>query len=139
MKWIKNFLILLLIGLPATGFAQNQTETGSESFTSLSNGGFQGLLADSLVQLVDVRTPEEALETGIIPGAVVMDYKGDDFDKEIATLNPEYPVAVYCRSGRRSKEAAKKLAALGFTVYELDHGILEWDGPKEAVKAGIHP
>ncbi len=51
---------------------------------------------------------------------------------------------VYCRSGRRSKEASEKLAALGYTnVYEFG-GILDWTGgivKKEVVteplKAGL--
>ncbi len=38
---------------------------------------------------------------------------------------------LYCRSGRRSKEASSKLAALGYTnIYEFG-GILDWDGEIE--------
>ena len=40
-------------------------------------------------------------------------------------------IFVYCRSGRRSKEASAKLAALGYTnIYEFG-GILDWDGEIE--------
>ena len=40
-------------------------------------------------------------------------------------------IFVYCRSGRRSKEASSKLAALGYTnIYEFG-GILDWDGEIE--------
>lgn len=83
------------------------------------------------VQLVDVRTPAEFAE-GHIPGAVNMDVNGAEFDTQIATLDAERPVALYCRSGRRSKLAADKVAKAGFEVVELDGGILSWEG--EVVK-----
>jgi len=35
---------------------------------------------------------------------------------------------VYCRSGRRSKEAAAKLVALGYTNVVEFGGILDWKG-----------
>ena len=35
-------------------------------------------------------------------------------------------VAVYCRSGRRSRTAADILVKKGFKVYNLDKGILNW-------------
>ena len=38
------------------------------------------------------------------------------------------PVAVYCRSGRRRKVAAEKLTDNGFSVTELDGGIISWKG-----------
>ena len=88
-------------------------------------------ISDSNVQLVDVRTAEEFAD-GHIPGAVNIDVKRDDFDELAAAgLDSGRPVAVYCRSGARSKVAAKRLAGKGFTVYELDNGFMNWDGPKE--------
>ena len=55
-------------------------------------------------------------------------------DEDIGAERPaELPdldqvIFVYCRSGRRSKEASAKLAALGYTnIYEFG-GILDWDG-----------
>ena len=41
-------------------------------------------------------------------------------------------MALYCRSGRRSKIAADKVASAGYKVVELDGGILSWQG--EVVK-----
>ncbi|MDE5890554.1 MAG: rhodanese-like domain-containing protein, partial [Bacteroidales bacterium] len=67
-----------------------------------------------------------------IPGAVNIDVKREDFDELAAAwLDLGRPVAVYCRSGARSKVAAKRLAGKGFKVYELNHGIMNWNGPKE--------
>ena len=41
-------------------------------------------------------------------------------------LNKNQEVAVYCRSGRRSRTAADILVKKGFKVYNLDKGILNW-------------
>ena len=41
-------------------------------------------------------------------------------------LDKTQPVAVYCKSGRRSRNAAQLLVKKGYTVYNLDKGILSW-------------
>ena len=42
-------------------------------------------------------------------------------------LNKDEPLFIYCRSGRRSANAAHKLKAQGFTeVYDLQGGIIDW-------------
>ncbi|MBR3847625.1 MAG: rhodanese-like domain-containing protein, partial [Alistipes sp.] len=41
------------------------------------------------------------------------------------------PVALYCRSGRRSKMAAERVAKAGYEVIELDGGVLSWKGALE--------
>jgi rhodanese-related sulfurtransferase len=41
-------------------------------------------------------------------------------------LNKDQEVAVYCRSGRRSRTAADILVKKGFKVYNLDKGIMNW-------------
>jgi hypothetical protein len=103
----------------------------TDSFVSQGNEEFAATISDSNVQLVDVRTAEEFADEHI-PGAVNIDVKRDDFDELAAAgLDSGRPVAVYCRSGARSKVAAKRLAGKGFTVYELDNGFMNWDGPKE--------
>jgi phage shock protein E len=75
--------------------------------------------------LVDVRTPAE-YEAGHIPGAVLIP------NETITTTRPQQlpdvnaPVIVYCRSGRRSADAARKLTAMGYTaVFDLG-GIIDW-------------
>lgn len=103
----------------------------TDGFVSQGNEEFAATISDSNVQLVDVRTAEEFAD-GHIPGAVNIDVKRDDFDELAAAgLDSGRPVAVYCRSGARSKVAAKRLAGKGFKVYELDRGFMNWDGPKE--------
>ena len=100
------------------------------SFRSVDAEQFAREIEREEVQLVDVRTAEEFAE-GHIPGAVNMDVNGVAFEAQIATLDTERPVALYCRSGRRSKVAAEKVVKAGFEVVELDGGILSWTGDKE--------
>lgn len=122
---MKHFFTLALAGWLFSGCCS------TEDFISQSNQDFAATISDSNVQLVDVRTAEEFAD-GHIPGAVNIDVKRDDFDElTSAGLDLGRPVALYCRSGARSKTAAKRLAGKGFKVYELDRGFMNWDGPKD--------
>ena len=103
---------------------------GGPAYHSVEREEFAAKLSEEGVQLVDVRTPEE-FEEGHIPGAVNIDVNGTDFEKKIGTLNPQEPLLLYCRSGRRSKMAAQKASKQGFQVTELEGGILSWQGPLE--------
>jgi rhodanese-related sulfurtransferase len=80
--------------------------------------------------LVDVRTAKEYSE-GHIPGAMNIDVNAPDFEEKIKVLDKKENVAIYCRSGRRSKIAAEKMTAAGFKVIELNTGFLSWDGAVE--------
>lgn len=80
--------------------------------------------------ILDVRRADEFAE-GHIPGAINVANEDivDECPAELPDL--EQVIYVYCRSGRRSKEASSKLAALGYTnIYEFG-GILDWDGEIE--------
>ena len=76
------------------------------------------------VILLDVRTQEE-FDEGHIPGAVCL-------PNEFITAEMPFPfekdaeILVYCRSGRRSAEAASKLRSMGFTKVFDFGGILDW-------------
>ncbi|MBP5229982.1 MAG: MBL fold metallo-hydrolase [Bacteroidales bacterium] len=87
---------------------------------------FSLLLKENEAALIDVRTPLE-YDEGHIAGAVNIDWNGDSF---VETVKAEYPLdkplALYCRSGRRSAAAAKKLVSEGYTVYNLKGGYLAW-------------
>lgn len=79
------------------------------------------------VQLIDVRTPEE-YEEGYIEGFQNIDYYSESFSQEIEKLDKSKPVIVYCKSGRRSADCAKKLKEKGFIkIYDLEGGIAKWE------------
>ena len=78
--------------------------------------------------VVDVRRLDE-YESGHIPGAVCIPNESIGSERPAELPNPNQILLVYCRSGNRSKQAAEKLAALGYTeVYEFG-GINDWTGP----------
>lgn len=76
--------------------------------------------------ILDVRTEEEYAE-GHIPGAILIpDY---EITQKAESILPDkdQKILVYCRSGRRSKNAAEALLALGYTnIWEFG-GIIDWN------------
>ena len=84
-------------------------------------------------QLIDVRTFKEYSE-GHLPEAILMDIKETTFDKMIESLDMTRPVFVYCRSGKRSMEAASIFEKKKFkVVYNLDGGIIAWKAKGKVV------
>ena len=62
-----------------------------------------------------------------IEGAILIDQGQSDFvEKARTTLPMEKKIAVYCRSGRRSANAAGKLADVGYKCINLKGGIIAW-------------
>ena len=77
--------------------------------------------------ILDVRRADEFAE-GHIPGAIHIANE-DIIDTEPEGLpDKEQTIYVYCRSGNRSKQAASKLAAMGYTHVIECGGILDWTG-----------
>jgi rhodanese-related sulfurtransferase len=95
--------------------------------------GFAELMKAPDVVVLDVRTVDEFKE-GHIKGAVNIDQAQSDFiEKTKATISTDKTIAVYCRSGRRSANAAGKLAAEGYKCVNLKGGILAWKEAKMPV------
>ncbi len=105
-----------------------------EKFPNLSADKFETLIEDPDVQLVDVRTVAEYTE-GHIPGSLNINALSDTFAADAEELlEKDRPVAVYCKSGRRSRNAAKLLVEKGFKVYNLDKGFLTWKELDKAIQ-----
>lgn len=129
----KSVMILLavtLILLSACGAAsQTATEvTTSAAYTQISSSQAMEMMGKEQNYIIlDVRTQEE-YESGHIPNAICVP------NETIGTSDiPELPdkgqlIMVYCRSGRRSKEAAQKLADMGYTNIVEFGGIIDWTG-----------
>ena len=85
-----------------------------------------GMMVSNETIILDVRTKEEYDERHIVNAKLL---PLDDIDSESAlevAPNMDEPVLVYCRSGRRSAEAAQILASLGYKqVYDFG-GIIDW-------------
>ena len=75
--------------------------------------------------ILDVRTPEEFAERHIEGAILIPDYEIGENAESILT-DKEQLILVYCRSGRRSKNAANELATLGYTNIKEFGGINDW-------------
>jgi len=84
-------------------------------------------MKDALI--IDVRTPGE-INQGFISGTKIFaDISSSDFDHSIQKLDTSRTYIVYCRSGARSRAAADKMLAMGFShLYNLKGGILAYEG-----------
>ena len=129
---MKKFLTCLLavLGLNTACGQQNQRSLaeGKSNFENTDVQGFAELIADTNVVVLDVRTAAEFAE-GHIQGAVLIDQGQSDFvEKAKATLPTDKTIAIYCRSGRRSANAAGRLADVGYKCVNLKGGIMAWQG-----------
>ena len=89
------------------------------------------MMASQEVVVVGVRTREEH-ESGHIENAVLVPNESIGSEMPEALPDKEATLLIYCRSGRRSKEAAQKLLSLGYqNVYDFG-GVIDW--PYELVK-----
>ena len=106
-----------------------------QSFNSVDVTEFAKVIKAKSVIILDVRTAEEYAD-GHIKGAKNIDVLKDSFGKEaLKALPKDKTIALYCRSGRRSKTAAEILSKKGYKVIELNTGYLGWtDAGKETVK-----
>ena len=125
MKYILILLTALLLG----GCAAQPTEKAS--YRQISMEEAVTMMAEETDYIIlDVRRADE-YASGHIPGAIHV------ANESIGTAEiPELPdknqlILVYCRSGNRSKQAARKLVALGYTNIVEIGGILDWTGEIE--------
>jgi len=82
---------------------------------------------DSTILLLDVRTAGEFTgESGPLADAVNIPV--EDLARRVRELDARKGALIiaYCRSGRRSRNAASLLSAEGFRVLNMEGGILSW-------------
>ena len=117
---MKKFFMCMLATLGLT------TACAQQNFENVDVQGFAKLLTDTSVIVLDVRTSSEYAE-GHIQNSILIDQGQSDFvEKAKATLPLDKKIAVYCRSGRRSANAASRLAEVGYKCVNLKGGIMAW-------------
>ena len=99
----------------------------TNKFKTVDVAEFAKAVADTSYVVLDVRTPAEHAE-GHIPGTHFnIDVLEDSYTElALKTLPKGKLVALYCRSGNRSKKAARILAENGYQVLELGTGFRGW-------------
>ena len=104
-----------------------------------SSSGYRQISMDEAVKMMkdekdyiilDVRRPDEYAE-GHIPGAINVPNEEIGAADIAALPDKSQLILVYCRSGRRSKEASEKLVKLGYTNIVEFGGILDYKGEIE--------
>lgn len=97
-------------------------------YVSLRVNDFAEKISNPDVVVIDVRTAEEYKE-GYLSGAVNIDWLSGHLPEQVMAQLPnrDQKLALYCRSGRRSKAASEALGNLGYKyIFELEGGYLAW-------------
>lgn len=104
-----------------------------QNFESLDVEAFEKVISDTSVVRLDVRSIDE-YASGHIAKAINIDVMKDDFKTKATSLLPkDKTIALYCRSGRRSKKAAGILVENGYKVIELNSGISGWTNARKEI------
>jgi len=125
-KW---FCLVLFFPLLFTACAAKPPEKGVYQKISPEEAK-QMMDSDAAYILLDVRTEEEFAEGHIAGAILIPDY---ELAEHAASELPDKSarILLYCRSGRRSANAANLLIELGYTnVYDFG-GILDWPYDRE--------
>ena len=127
---MKKLIPILLSALMFTGCAgtsNNQTNT----YRQISMDEAVTMMAKETGYIIlDVRRADE-FAAGHIPGAINVANESIGMDEIPELPDKNQLIMVYCRSGRRSKEASEKLMKLGYTNIVEFGGILDWKGEIE--------
>ena len=151
MKWrdkmkIRKIALLTMVGvISVLGFScsksgnekgtlamSKEVKVGKKAeYKKITSDEAKKMMETQKVIVVDVRTLEEYNE-GHIPNAISVPLETIENEAEAKLKNKDALILVYCRSGRRSREAALKLIEKGYTNVIDFGGIKDWNG--EVVK-----
>ena len=122
------FVLLFCVSACSTNEKKATAPGANKAYTQISQDAAKDMiLKDSRLVIVDVRSKGE-YEEGHIPGALLIPNESINDRKPELLPDMNQVILVYCRSGNRSKQAAQKLANMGYKkVYEFG-GINTWNG-----------
>ena len=121
--------LLLLTGCAHAPAPQQAAEEKAEpSWVQIDQETAKRMMeADDGHVIVDVRRQDE-YDAGHIPGAILIPNESIVDERPAQLPDLEQVILIYCRSGNRSKQAAQKLADMGYlNIYEFG-GITTWTG-----------
>ena len=124
-------LLILAVSLFLAGCMVTKTSETSGSYKTISSTEAQQMIEDNKdAFILDVRTAAE-YESGHIPNAINLSNEDIQAGKVDSLKDKSQLIMVYCRSGNRSRQAAQKLAELGYTNVVDFGGIQSWQGDIE--------
>src|SRR5690606_24225059 len=118
-------IFVIIVGFVGYQFIMNSTAVTNISIDELAEKLATG---DERIVYLDVREPDE-FATGHIEGMTNIPL-GTISEATLVNVSKDAEVVLFCRSGNRSMQAAKKLQGLGFNkVVNVEGGIMSWKGP----------
>lgn len=130
-RWVAalaGLICMLVLSACSRGQVMDGEDMVRKTYTPISQEKVREMMEqEEGCIIVDVRRQDE-FETGHIPGAVCIPNETIEEEAPAELPDPDQIILIYCRSGNRSRQAAEKLASLGYTnVYEFG-GINDWTG-----------
>ena len=127
---MKKLIPILLSALMFTGCA-GTSNSQTNTYRQITMDEAVNMMAEESGYIIlDVRRPDE-FAAGHIPSAINVANESIGTDDVPELPDKNQLIMVYCRSGRRSTEAAEKLVKLGYTNIVEFGGILDWKGEIE--------
>lgn len=115
---MKKYYFILSFCVLYSVFAVAQQSKPVEEYEKMALAGNQ--------QILDVRTAQE-FNSGHLKNALQANWNNpDEFTDRTKFLDKTRTVYIYCLSGGRSGAAMKQLAGQGFTVVNMDGGMMAW-------------
>ena len=124
---MKKLIPILLSALMFTGCAGTSNHQANTYRSITMDAAVTMMAQESGYIILDVRRPDE-FAAGHIPNAINVPNETIDTAEIPELPDKDQLIMVYCRSGRRSKEASEKLVKLGYTNIVEFGGILDWKG-----------
>ena len=143
---IKKIALMAIVGLISVlgiscGRTMNSKQVSVDSkevknekkaeYKKITSDEAKNIMSTQKAIVVDVRSLEEYNE-GHIPNAISVPLETIENEAETKLKNKDDLILVYCRSGRRSREATLRLIEKGYTNVIDFGGIQDWNG--EVVK-----
>ena len=126
--------LILVVLLCLSGCAQKldgDGMVGKAGYIQIDQEKAKEMMAvDDGYVIVDVRRQDE-YDSGHIPGAILIPNESITTEKPAKLPDLDQIILIYCRSGNRSKQAAQKLADMGYTNIYAFGGINTWTGEIE--------
>ena len=127
---MKKLIPILLSALMFTGCAGTSNHQTNNYRSITMDEAVTMMEQETGYIILDVRRPDE-FAAGHIPNAINVPNESIGTDEIPELPDKDQLIMVYCRSGRRSKEASEKLVKLGYTNIVEFGGILDWKGEIE--------
>ena len=124
-KIVCKVLSALLCIFSFVGCNQKET-TMKNTYEQITPAEAKGIMdTEQNYIILDVRTEEEFAEGHIAGAILIPDYEITE-KAESVLMDKDQQILVYCRSGRRSKNAASQLVELGYSNVKEFGGIIDW-------------